>query len=350
MLFPFRVYRTSLRMVYPEPIMRSLHPLDHVDSDWFCKHVLPELTRFFEAATTGKLQSAGEKLGKTRQGIGKSSQKIERALSEWFSDVSLRDRSHPKTFRPTEAGEALVRFAEDVLARMEQFMDEMQHLQNGGEVRVATIYAPWLTYGAQVEAAFKERMANASVNLRLITGPKYMDKITTEVREGRADVGITSYPPKVAPPLALTRMPEHPMVLIFPTKYRRLPKEKEVKLQKVISDDPDLKIVIFQRSFDVPVTNRVIAYVRACEADLGPSQRIEVDNLSQAKDLLLTLPGTIGILPELAVRNEVAKGWLKAYRLDPPMQLWTWGIIHREETSKPAVRHFLDCLIRIAKG
>lgn len=180
---------------------------------------------FFHAASTGNLQSASEKLGKTRQGIGKSCKRVERALGEWFDEVPLRDRTHPKTFRPSEAGEALVRFAQDVLNRAEQFMDEMYHVQSGGEVRVATIYAPWLTYGAQIEAAFKKRVANASVNLRLTTGRSYMQRIAADVREGRADIGITSYPPKVAPPLTLARMPDYPMVLVFPSNYPNLPQD-----------------------------------------------------------------------------------------------------------------------------
>jgi len=319
------------------------------ESHRLCQSLLSQLELFQQAVTQKNRHSAGINVELSGTRVGQVLDELDRSLSHYLNQGSLRNRDKKIDIELTEAGEIVHEFTKDVLERLHSMVGQLHRLQHETELKVATINTVLLKYGDELKARFKQALPESTLTIHTFGKDHYPEKILAEIVEGRADIGITSYPPKIAPPLALTRMPEHPMVLIFPTKYRHLPKENEVNLLNVVRHDPKLKIVIFQRSFDVPVTNRVLAYVRVCQSDLGPSQRIEVDNLSQAKDLLLNLPGTIGILPELAVRNEVAKGLLKTYRLNPPMKPWTWGIIHREESSRPAVRHFLDCLIHISR-
>lgn len=333
---------------------RTLQPFSQQDADYFCRHVLPELEVFRRATTSTRFASAGETLGKTRQGVSLATRRVEKALREWFEEVPLLNRSRrPMTL--TEAGETLLSFAQDALRQSEEFMERMRRLQVSGEVRLATIYAPWLTYGAEVVAAYRERVKDGSINLSLVIGPSYMRTIEAAVREGRADIGITSYPPKITPPLCITHLPPQEYQLVFSSSYSRLAKLEtlkrrgKLKLERVISDNPDLKIVILKRAFDVPATNQIIAYLNRAESDLGPEQKIQVDNLSQTKDMLQNMPGTMAILQRVAIRNEVAKGLFKAYSLDPPLKPWTWGIIFREHSSRPAVREFLQCLVPIMK-
>jgi hypothetical protein len=49
----------------------------------------------------------------------------------------------------------------------------------------------------------------------------------------------------------------------------------------------------------------------------------------------------VSILPASTVKQEVESGRFRAYRLDPPMEPWPWGVIARSYIARPAVAHFM---------
>ena len=65
---------------------------------------------------------------------------------------------------PTEAGEALVRFAEEVSALRAQFLSNLERMQKGSMIRLAMTHYAWLAYGNALEAAYKERRPDGQID------------------------------------------------------------------------------------------------------------------------------------------------------------------------------------------
>jgi hypothetical protein len=324
--------------------MRSITPFTLEDFDWFCRHVLNKLATFYVATSDGSRQTAGEHLLKRREAVGKSIRSIEQALKEWYPDILLLDRTYRKTIIPKEAGRAMVRFAGDIRKRSEQFLDELNRIENDGEVRVASIYSSWETYGAQLEAEFKARMPNGSVTVEFFNDTDYVEQITAAVRDGRADLGITSYPPieKKISPLTVLPLIAQEMMLVFPSGYKKLPSGKEpIRLMDVLFKDKDLKFVIYTRAIDIPANRKVINYLHDCGVGLKPERKVEGETIRHIKKELV--PGRLSILPASAVRNEVSADIFKAYSLEPPLEKWPWGIIcYPLKYSRPSIRRFVE--------
>lgn len=331
-------------LFYPERIMpgRQLSP---EEMDWFCRNVLPELAVYRNAVMSGSRNKVSEGFVKTPQAIGQSLRRIEEDLAKWLNGGTLLDHSRKKSVHTTEAGDLLLEFATAILAQSEAFLDKLHGLQSSGEVRLACIHSGWMAYGPKLTAAFAKKVPGGTITAHTIGGIGYPEKIAAEVREGRVDIGITSYPPKVAPPLVCQLLQERRMLLVFSAKYAKLPREKgPLKVDRIISRDDKLRVAVHARSADSPLGNQVVYYLNKRDAYLGHSQLFEVANIAEIKATIEQFPETISILPEDAVAEEVAKGKFRAYALDPPLKPWTWGLIYRVGTSRAPVLQFIECL------
>jgi DNA-binding transcriptional LysR family regulator len=324
--------------------MHAFPTLSPEEWDKFCRRVLPELAAFELVAATHSRKSVSEKLLKTPAGVGKSILRAERELSEWLNGGKLIDRSQTRFVETTEAGKEFVRFAGDVLERTEKFLHDLHHVQYGYDIRLASIYSSWMTYGRQIEVSFTKQVPDGSVNVEFFNDSDYINQIVLAVDSGHVDVGITSYPPpqrKVPRSLRIQNLVSQEMMLVFSSSYKRLPKGRKVDLVDAIRDDSSLRIIIY--SPDIPANNKVLSYIKERRDDRGSHFRIRIENIAQIKEALSSLPSTASILPASAVRNEVAEGKLRAYSLDPPMEPWPWGLIYRAQSSRPAVRQFVKC-------
>jgi DNA-binding transcriptional LysR family regulator len=333
------------------PTPRSCDPLPK-DIDYFCRHVLPELVAFHLAVTSGSKETAGRQLGKTPHAIGKSITRAEEVLAEWLGECPLIDPLHPRKNIPTEAGDLLIDFSEQALTLSKNLLTALRTLRENHQVRVATIHSSWLRYSRSIELAFKKEFPNGEITTQFFNDSHYIRDIEKAVRDGRADVGITSYPPMlIDPPLYVQSLKDQQMVLVFSSRYALLPKGTKVRLMDVLLADKKIKFVTYNRHLDIPANRKVEAYLVETGNKIGwePEERDTGETISDLLDALLDQKksNSFSILPRSAVLNEVEREHLKIYSLDPSPQVWRWGIIYRSPIFRPAIEYFVRSFVAL---
>jgi DNA-binding transcriptional LysR family regulator len=319
--------------------------LSPADLDKFCRDALSELAVYFYAAESGTREGAHEKLHKSAAAVGQNLASLEEALKPWLNEGFLI-APRRKTIEQTEAGALTHEFAAKILSDIRAFVDRLYDLQHDTRVRVVSIHSAWMAHGAELEARFAREIPGGTVSVRH-TGcdGSYPTLIMSEVRDGKADIGITSFPCRPSPGLILQRLTDRELVLVFSAKYSQLPKpEAAVHLADVIRRNDKLKVAVHQRSLDNPLHNRVINYLTRLDADYGPSQLREGYNIAEIKENIQRFPNTISILPEDTVEQGVREGSLVTFKLDPPLKPWPWAFYYKEGTTRQPVLKFIECL------
>jgi len=313
--------------------------------DWFCRNVLTEIAVYQHAVISGSPKAAHEGLVKTSAAVGQSIRRMEEHLGEWLNGGTLTNQLRKKTIQPNEAGNIVLAFANAILRESECFLERLYAFQHSTEVRLASIHSGWMSYGAKWQAAFEKRVQGGAIVPLLIGGENYPQQIMAAVLNGSADVGITSYPPKVVPPLVFQPLVDREMLLVFSAKYPNLPRRKgPVSLEEVIRQDNKLKMAVHHRYLKSPLGDQVVYYRKTRKADLGPGQLLEVQNIEEIKASIKRFPGTISILPADSIADEVIEGTFRAYSLKPRPKDWKWGLIYRAGTSRQPVIQFIECL------
>lgn len=88
--------------------------------DW-CREVIPELATFQAACVYGNRRIAGTAIGKQGPNVGKSITRLEALFHKQLNGGSLIDRAEPRKVVPTEAGEELQRYCDQVDALRSNF-------------------------------------------------------------------------------------------------------------------------------------------------------------------------------------------------------------------------------------
>ncbi len=143
---------------------------------------ITEVESFLRAAEVRSFTGAARQLGLTQPGLSRQIQKLERALG-----VVLFERSREGLVL-TAAGEHYRAYAEDVLARHRQLMDELRGTETTlqGELRIAASTTPAEFLVAQLIAEFTA--AHPSVEAIVFTADS--ERVVEEVFEGRRDIGF----------------------------------------------------------------------------------------------------------------------------------------------------------------
>jgi DNA-binding transcriptional LysR family regulator len=312
--------------------------------DWFCREIMPELATFHTVADLGNRSQAAIKLGKTGPSVGKALVRLEKALKVELNGGFLIDHDEPRKPEPTDAGNLLREFCGKVLTESALFLDGLESLQRGSEIRLAITNYAWLAYGSDLESAYKLRRQDGTVNIgsRLYSQDKVWDEIEREVVERRADVG--SYPPsrrrKVPPELSTLDWIEEEMVLVIPAKRMNLP----TNVATVIGNLPEYgQVVHYDRSLQFDRTDTIEAYLKDHKI-LKQYPRggwlLGVNTIPEIKDHLRH-KGGVSFLPWPTVESEYRSGLFQVYRLKPQMRPRLLKVICRKHNSRPAVVDFM---------
>lgn len=143
---------------------------------------LSQLESFLLVAERGSFTIAARELGLTQPGLSRQVQKMERALG-----LTLFVRSHDGVVL-TPAGERYRAYAEDMLARHRQLLDELHGAEATleGELRIAASTTPAEFLVARWIADFTA----AHPNVRAIVFTADSRAVVDEVAEGRRDLGF----------------------------------------------------------------------------------------------------------------------------------------------------------------
>lgn len=253
---------------------------------------LRALRVFCDIATQRSFSRAAVAHGITQSAASQIVHQLEESLS-----VQLIDRSK----RPlilTAAGqlyyEGLQRLLHDHQTLEEEVRSFGQSL--AGHVEVASIYSVGLSYMPSAKQEFGKR--HPDVDLHVEFGSP--TKVYEFVSEGVADLGLVSYPRSTRTISSVTWQFE-PMKLICAPNHP-LASKREVKL----SDLDKQEMICFDSSLQVQ--KEIAIYLEA--RGVKPRFDTEFDNIDSLIRAIQLNEG-VGILPEPAVRREVASDTLR---------------------------------------
>ena len=175
--------------------------------------------------------------------------------------------------------------------------------------------------------------------MTVVVDYKRPEAVHEEVRHGRCDLGILSYPHRW-PGVAAIPLRDEPMALVCPPQH---PLARHDKVQ--VSQLAKWPLVTFEP--ELPVGRHIRRYLRQ-NGVLATIDNV-FDNIDTIEAAVVATGGA-SILPGRTVQGEVAAGTLAAVDLDPPLAR-PMGIIHtRRGTSgfPPVIQGFVDCLLERA--
>jgi DNA-binding transcriptional LysR family regulator len=168
-----------------------------------------------EVAQRGSFSAAAEALSFTQSAVSQQIAALEREAGTVLVQRGARG------VRLTEAGEAVVRHTEAILARLAEAEAELEAIAglSGGRLRIAAFESAGATLMPLAIAAFRTRHPAVELSLTLLE-PE--DSIP-QLRAGELDLAITFQARKGAPPddgLEHLHLIDDPMYLVLPRDHR----------------------------------------------------------------------------------------------------------------------------------
>lgn len=288
---------------------------------------------FVDIARLRSVSAAAEKHGVSQSAASQRMATLERQLG-----VALFDRtSRPITV--TAAGRAFLAGAIEALAAYDRAEAEARtaaSLERGsvvpaspaGEVRVAAIYSAGMEWLAGLVEAFERRRPGVSVSLEY-TRP---DGVYAAVVEGRADLGLVSFPDRF-PSLRAVPLREEPMGLVVSRAPSVLPQALALAGRGRVrpADLSEVPLVGFDAS--LPIARKTDRYLRSHGVE--PAYEHRFDNMDSVRSAVQAT-GLPAILPLRCVEREVRAGAVFALPLDPPFVRPVAALVPRTALSAAA--------------
>lgn len=166
-----------------------------------------------EVARRGSISAAADALDYTQPAVSRQLAMLERQTGQ-----PLVERT-PRGARLTVAGEALLRHAEEILARVDAADAEMQAIatMRGGQVRVSAFPSTVGSFVPSGLRAFGDRYPEVCVKFELAEPGPGLDLL----RQGQLDVAVTSLGASPGPPpgFRATRLIDDPLYCALPPDH-----------------------------------------------------------------------------------------------------------------------------------
>ncbi len=291
---------------------------------------IPQVEGFLETARRRNLSRAAEALHVTQPALTARLQALEGELG-----VTLFERSR-RGMRLTDAGVAFLPFAERALDALEDGRSLVAEHARGTAGRLTIGTAP--AVGAYVLPGLLARYVARFPSVRLAVQTGHSEEIVELVAGGELDVGLIrelSHPGVTARP-----MYEDELVLVAPSGH------EFTRAGRIdVSALADQTLILFDRTSSYYDLTHLI--FRA--GGVQPRSTIELDNIEAAKGMVRQGLG-VALLPHSAIAGDVARGSLRAVRMEAVQPTRRRIIaVRRAGTAPPsaAVQGFLDTLDRI---
>ncbi len=293
---------------------------------------MQNLRLFCDVARHRSISRAASDHGLTQSAVSQRISHIEKTLGATLLDRSVRP------VRLTDAGEAYTRGCRGLLAdyeRLERKVSQLHRLE--GEVHVDAIYSAGIDLLSQI----KERFEVAHPGVRVSLDYKRPEAVYEEVRNGRCDLGIVSYP-HTWRNVSVTKLRDERMAVVCRTGHE-LAAQGSVHASQLTN----WPLVTFETQ--LPVGKHIRKYVREHGATLNVQSVF--DNIDTIKTAV-SVTDSISILPTRTVLREVHAGILAVVRLDPPLDR-PLGVIHTRSDGNsrslgPTAGMFIDFLLQNA--
>jgi DNA-binding transcriptional LysR family regulator len=252
-------------------------------------------------------------------------------------EVPLLDRT-TRPLKLTPAGRTYLDFCRDVLRRKEEFDAAIDLLKRDveGQVRVAAIYSIGLVETSVWDEEFHRRYPGAVLEVEYLRP----DRVYEAVRGDTADLGLVSYP-EPARDLTVIDWREEVMLVAVPPEHplavNTFLDPRQLDGQAFVGFDEDL-----------PIGQEILRFLRGYGVEVNIVMRF--DNVLMIKEAV-ALGSGISILPEPAVRHDLAAERLIGIPLESPGLYRPIGVIHRRgKVLNRAARAFLQMLLRSPEG
>jgi DNA-binding transcriptional LysR family regulator len=288
-----------------------------------------------EVAAHGSFSAAAEALAYTQSAVSQQIATLEREAGTVLVDRSARG------VRMTDAGEALVRHADAVLARLADAEAELKAIAGlrGGRLRIVAFPTAGATLAPRAIAAFRER--HPAVDLTLIPGEP--EDGLAALKAGATDIALliesgfeTSYDE------AIERTPvmEDPMYVLLPAGHT-LAARRRMRLE----DLRDESWIMGSASTTCPDS---LILLRACQsAGFEPRIAFNSDDYLAIQGFVAAGMG-VALIPDLALlalRDDVV---VRSLRTRPPVRYIVAGTLAGGYCS-PAKQAMLEILCEVGR-
>ena len=183
-----------------------------------------------EVAARGSFSAAAESLAYTQSAVSQQIAALEREAGAKLVERSARG------VRLTEAGRALVRHADVILARLADAEAELEAIAGlrGGRLRLSSFATAGATIMPRAIARFRERHPAVELSLE----PAEPDEAITRLKGGEADVALTIGAPFCAVAddgVERTHLLDDPMYVVLPSGHRLAGKPR-IRLEELGGD------------------------------------------------------------------------------------------------------------------
>jgi len=299
----------SIRRPYTEDVLAEL---DH-------------LRLFRDIVDLGNVSRGAARHGITQSAASQQIRELERRLGTKLLDRSTRPISL------TPAGKLYDHMCRDILRRLDEFQAGLQTLEGAveGVVGVASIYSVGLGEMARLQEEFTKRYPRATMQVDYM----HPDKVYTAVEEGRADIGLVSYP-RATRELEARPWKKEEMVLavapVHPLAARKKVRPEDFKGVDFVTFDEHL-----------PIRRDIDHYLR--EQHVEVNRKMTFDNIASIKEAI-GLGTCVGILPSPMMHAEVSAGLLRAVPLKKPLVRPMGILLRKRGALAPAAEKFLELL------
>ena len=283
---------------------------------------LRQLFTFRMVATTLSFTQTAVALHYAQSSVTVQMQSLEAELG-----VRLFDRLG-KRVALTQAGQRLLRYAEEVLALVEEARQEVSNTED--PAGTLTIGAPESLCAYRLPGVLR-RFHQQYPRVQVLFRPGPVGDLHQRVRDGTVDVAFVLEEPVVAPHLSVQPLLEEPLLVVAAPEHPLTQRERVCP-----ADLAGAPVLLTEAG----CSYRALFERALAAAGVQPVITLEFSSVEAIKQCVMVGMG-ITILPEVAVQREVAQQVIAVLPWDgPPMRLTTQLLWHAEKWRSPALRAF----------
>lgn len=256
---------------------------------------LHQLEAFVAVATFRSFHRAAEALYLSQPAVSARIQALERALGKRLFEREGR------TVRLTEAGEALLPYAERAIQAVAEGQHAVQQATSRAAGPLSLAAVPTICTYLLPEAMHRFRKEHADCKVLIRTG--HSREVLQMVLSEEAEIGLARS--LAHPQVETIHLARDPFVLVV------YPRHRFVHTTRVTLEEVAAEPLIFYDRGSSDWTLLTAAFRRQA---LLPNVVLELDTIEAAKKMVERGVG-ISLLPKLAIRREVAEGTLVPVRL-----------------------------------
>ncbi len=245
--------------------------------------------------------------------------------------VQLIDRSK-RPFVLTPEGKRFHEGARVIVQRYDDLEREVRELHEASATRltIASIYSVGLAHMSGCMREFLAAHPKADVRMEYL----HPHRVYEEVDQGRADLGLVSYPQESSSLRALPWRNETMVLVVCP--QHALAKRRSVPVTAIAGES----FVGFQRGLQI--RDEIDAALAACHVEVEVA--VEFDNIETIKRAIEIGSG-ISLLPEPTIGRELESGSLAKVDLEDISLERPLGIIHRRDRKlNETAKQFISLL------